>query len=140
MVSDLSIGDVVGVGWQRSACNKCRWCLKGEENLCDGKQSTCARGGKGGFADKFRGDSRLCYKMPDGLDPKVVGPLMCAGITVYSPLRKWAKPGCNVGVLGIGGLGHLAIKFASAMGYTVTAFSRTEEKVYNSFKCIEIMM
>ena len=60
---------------------------------------------------------------------KTVGPLMCAGITVYSPLKKWSKPGCNVGVLGIGGLGHLAIKFAKAMGFTVTAFSRTSAKV-----------
>ena len=129
MVTDLSVGDVVGVGWQQSACHQCILCSKGEENVCFKRQLTCCRGGQGGFADKFRGDSRMCFKIPDGLDLKFIGPLMCAGITVYAPLKRYAKPGCTVGVLGIGGLGHLAIKFAKAMGYSVTAFSRSEEKV-----------
>ena len=57
---------------------------------------------------------------------------MCAGVTVYTPLRRWAKPGHNIGVLGIGGLGHMAIKFAKGKGYSVTAFSRTDSKVFNA--------
>ena len=129
MVIDLCIGDVVGFGFLQTACYDCDWCFGGDEHLCNSKKTTCSRGGQGGFANKFKGDSRACFKIPDGLDLKTVGPLMCAGITVYSPLKKWSKPGCNVGVLGIGGLGHLAIKFAKAMGFTVTAFSRTSAKV-----------
>ena len=129
LVTDLCIGDVVGFGFLQTACYDCDWCFGGDEHLCNSKKTTCSRGGQGGFANKFKGDSRACFKIPDGLDLKTVGPLMCAGITVYSPLKKWSKPGCNVGVLGIGGLGHLAIKFAKAMGFTVTAFSRTSAKV-----------
>ena len=134
-VTDISLGDVVGVGWVESSCHQCYLCLEGEENLCSKRKLTCCRGGQGGFADKFRCDSRFCFKIPDGLDLKVVGPLMCAGITVYAPLRKYAKPGCTVGVLGIGGLGHLAIKFAKAMGFSVTAFSRSEAKVRKTIRC-----
>ena len=90
---------------------------------------TALWGAKGGFSNKWRGDSRFCFKVPTGLPPEYVGPLMCGGITVFSPLKKFAKPGQSVGVLGIGGLGHMAIKFAKAKGCKVTAFSRGDTKV-----------
>ena len=127
----LHIEDIVGIGFQCGSCQKCERCTNGEENICFGigRKMTCAYGNKGGFANKWRGDSRLCFKIPPGLDLKYVGPLMCGGLTVYSPIRKWTKPGCRVGVVGIGGLGHMAIKFSKAKGCEVTAFSRSEAKV-----------
>ena len=91
---------------------------------------TCTLGAQGGFSDKWAGDSKFCFKIPDGLPLKYVGPLMCGGITVFSPMKRFVEPGMNVGVLGIGGLGHMAIKFAKAKGCRVTAFSRSDSKVH----------
>ena len=127
-VTNVSVGDMVGVGWQKASCQNCEWCEVGEENMCAGNTGTCIGGAIGGFADKWSGDSRFCFQIPEGLPPKFVGPLMCGGVTVYSPIKKWATAGKRVGVLGIGGLGHMAIKFATAKGCGVTAFSRNDEK------------
>ena len=99
--------------------------------MCSSKTNTCTGGNQGGISNKWRGDSRFCFKVPTGLDIKYVGPLMCGGVTVYSHLKRCAKPGHRVGVLVIGGLGHLAIKFAKAKGCSVTAFSRSGAKVCN---------
>ena len=130
-MTSCGVGDMVGIGWQKGSCQTCDFCSKGEENVCiTDRVLTCARGSQGGFADKWRGDSRFCFKIPAKLDLKYAGPLMCGGITVYSPIKKWTKPGHRVGVLGIGGLGHMAIKFAKAKGCQVTAFSRSETKVH----------
>jgi len=125
---NIKVGDTVGVGWQRLSCHNCEWCNKGEENLCAGNKGTCTMGAQGGFADKWTGDSQFCFKVPEGLPLKFVGPLMCGGITVFSPFKKFAKSGQSVGVIGIGGLGHMAIKFAKAKGCRVTAFSRSNAK------------
>lgn len=127
-VKNCAIGDIVGVGWQKEACHNCEWCKKGEENLCSKNKGTCTLGAEGGFSNKWCGDSEFCFKVPEGLPLKFVGPLMCGGITVFSPLKRWAKPGDSTGVIGIGGLGHMAIKFAKAKGCKVTAFSRSNAK------------
>lgn len=123
----LKAGDRVGVGWQRGACLACETCLGGDENLCARNQATCV-GHFGGFADRIRVDGRFAFAIPDSLASDAAAPLLCGGATVYSPLRRWAKPSMRVGVVGIGGLGHLALQFAHAMGCEVTAISTTPDK------------
>ena len=120
-------GQRVGVGWQRDSCGTCTWCREGEEELCPANQATCM-GHFGGFADRIRVNRRFAVPIPDSLDSESAAPLLCGGITVFSPLRRYAAPGCRVGVIGIGGLGHLALQFARAMGCEVTAFSRSADK------------
>ncbi|MCU0511930.1 MAG: NAD(P)-dependent alcohol dehydrogenase [Anaerolineae bacterium] len=117
-------GQRVGIGWQRSACLHCAYCLHGEDNVCADSQATCADGNYGGFADFIRIDSRFVHPIPAGLDSVAAAPLLCAGITVYEPLRRYGVSAAqHVGVIGIGGLGHLALQFARALGCEVTAFS-----------------
>ncbi|NEQ37241.1 MAG: NAD(P)-dependent alcohol dehydrogenase [Okeania sp. SIO3I5] len=128
-VTSLKIGDRVGFGWIRNSCRVCDACLRGEENVCRQGYTGLIVGNHGGFADKLRASADFAYKIPDGLDSASAAPLLCAGITVYTPLRTYIKyPGTKVGVIGIGGLGHLAIKFARAMGAEVTAFSTSPNK------------
>ncbi len=127
-VTDMKVGDRVAVGWQRGSCLACDMCLGGDENLCAEHKATCV-GHHGGFADAVRLDSRFAHKLPTGLDSANAAPLMCAGITVYSPLREFGiRPSSRVGIIGVGGLGHLAVQFASAFGCEVTAFSSTASK------------
>jgi uncharacterized zinc-type alcohol dehydrogenase-like protein len=128
-VTSLKKGDRVGVGWIRSSCRTCDHCLQGEENVCREGYTGLIVGNHGGFADRLRVTADFTYKIPDALDSASAAPLLCAGITVYTPLRTYIKrPGMKVGVMGIGGLGHLAIKFARAMGAEVTAFSTSADK------------
>ncbi len=127
-LTDLQIGRRVGVGWQRAACLTCDLCLAGEENLCPHQQATCL-GHFGGLASQVRVDSRFVFPIPDELDSAVAAPLMCGGITVYAPLRRFgADPTKRVGVVGIGGLGHLALLMLRAFGCEVTAFSSSANK------------
>ncbi|HLE61119.1 MAG TPA: NAD(P)-dependent alcohol dehydrogenase, partial [Thermoanaerobaculaceae bacterium] len=120
-------GDRVGVGWQRSSCSECEHCRAGEEVLCPKHEATC-QGNFGGFADRIRVNERFAFKIPDELPSETAAPLLCAGVTVYTPLRTYAGKGSRVGVIGIGGLGHLALQFARALGCEVTAFSRAADK------------
>ncbi len=126
-VRHLEIGARVGVGWQRGACLACEACGAGDENLCPEDAATCV-GHHGGFADRIRLDGRFAFPIPEGLGSEGAAPLLCGGITVYSPLRRWVKPSTRVGVVGIGGLGHLALQFARAMGCEVTAISSSPDK------------
>ncbi|MBM3791436.1 MAG: NAD(P)-dependent alcohol dehydrogenase [Acidobacteria bacterium] len=127
-VTHLKRGQRVGVGWQAGSCLQCEWCVRGEENLCPGSAATCA-GRHGGFAEAVRIGARFVFPIPDGMDSAGAAPLLCGGITVYSPLRQLrVAPWSRVGVIGIGGLGHLAIKFAAAFGCEVTAFSSSSGK------------
>lgn len=126
-VSHLTVGQRVGVGWQRTACLNCEQCMTGFEQQCDHSQDTCV-GNYGGFAERIRTDSRFAFPIPDGLASETAAPLLCAGVTVYSPLSRYAKHTSRVGVIGIGGLGHLALQFAAKMGCEVTAFSSTAAK------------
>jgi uncharacterized zinc-type alcohol dehydrogenase-like protein len=117
----------VGVGWQRNSCGECEYCRAGEEVLCAKHEATC-QGNFGGFADRIRVNQRFAFRVPDELPTESAAPLLCGGVTVYAPLRKFAGKGSRVGVIGIGGLGHLALQFARAMGCEVTAFSRVADK------------
>lgn len=127
LVTHLRVGDRVGVGWQCGSCHQCEWCERGDENLCAQMVETCV-GRPGGFAERIQVDGRFAFSIPEALASAVAAPLLCGGITVYSPLRQHARSQSRVGVIGIGGLGHLAIRFARALGCEVTAFSSTPQK------------
>jgi len=128
-VTTLKEGDRVGVGWQARSCRECEWCIRGEENLCPEILQSATWTPYGGFASAIVVDSRFAFPLPENLESENVGPLMCGGITVYSPLRDHdIRPSMKVGVVGIGGLGHMAVQFASAFGCEVTAFSSTPAK------------
>jgi len=121
-------GDRVGIGWQCGSCLDCEWCEQGEEFFCH-ENLTTANGHFGGFADYVRAEQRFVFKIPEGLDSETAAPLLCAGSTVYSSLQFYdVRPSMHVGVIGIGGLGHLALQFADAWGCDVTAFSHTADK------------
>lgn len=127
-VTHLKKGERVGVGWQRGSCLNCEFCRRGEENLCPKTQATCV-GAYGGFAKTIRLDSRFAFSIPAGLKSENAAPLLCGGITVFAPLVHYnVKPQHRVGVIGIGGLGHLALQFTSKWGCEVTAFSSSKDK------------
>lgn len=127
-VSHLKIGDMVGVGWQRSSCGQCESCQIGEDHYCPQKTAVC-EGNHGGYADFIQVDGRFALLIPATLDLASAGPLLCGGTTVFTPLYEHAiHPGMKIAVIGIGGLGHLALQFASKMGHEVTAFSGSPEK------------
>jgi alcohol/geraniol dehydrogenase (NADP+) len=127
-VRDRQIGERVGVGWQADSCGVCEYCRQGDEHLCAQSQPTCV-GRNGGYADAIRVNSRFAVPVPEQLESENVAPLLCAGITVYAPLRNHGvRPSSRVGVIGIGGLGHLGLQFARAFGAEVTAFSTSKDK------------
>jgi uncharacterized zinc-type alcohol dehydrogenase-like protein len=127
-VVDRKNGERVGIGWQADSCGICEWCRQGDEHLCAKSQPTCI-GRNGGYADAVRVNSRFAIPVPEGLESENVAPLLCGGITVYSPLRNFlARPASRVGVIGIGGLGHMGLQFANAFGCEVTAFSTSQDK------------
>ena len=126
-VTGVKSGQRVGIGWQCGSCLECRWCRSGQETCCPKAQPTCI-GRPGGFAKSIRIDGRFAYSIPEALDSAEAAPLLCAGITVYTPLSRYARPQSRVGVIGIGGLGHLALRFAHAFGCEVTAFSTSPDK------------
>jgi uncharacterized zinc-type alcohol dehydrogenase-like protein len=126
-VRHLLVGARVGVGWQRSACLSCEVCLQGEENLCRSDEATCVEH-YGGFADRIRVDARFAFPIPEALSSEAAAPLLCGGVTVYAPLSRLARSSMRVGIVGVGGLGHLGIQFARAMGCEVTALSSSPEK------------
>lgn len=128
-VSGLNNGDRVGLGWHSGYCNSCSTCLQGDQNMCASAQATII-GRHGGFAQTVRAEASSVVKIPESVNPKTAGPLLCGGITVFNPLVQFDIPStASVGVIGIGGLGHLAIKFASAFGCHVTAFTSSEDKM-----------
>ncbi|MEM7627175.1 MAG: NAD(P)-dependent alcohol dehydrogenase [Planctomycetota bacterium] len=125
----LRVGDIVGLGWFSESCMHCRSCLHGDHNLClnDPGQTIVHR--HGGFADKVRCHWGWATKLPDGIDASKAGPLFCGGITVFNPIvQNHISPMSRVGVIGIGGLGHLALMFLRAWGCEVTAFSTSSSK------------
>jgi uncharacterized zinc-type alcohol dehydrogenase-like protein len=127
-VVDRKTGQRVGIGWQADSCGVCEWCRQGDEHLCAKSQPTCI-GRNGGYADSIRVNSRFAIPVPEGMESENVAPLLCGGVTVYSPLRNLlARPASRVGVIGIGGLGHLGLQFARAFGCEVTAFSTSQDK------------
>lgn len=127
-VKHLQKGQRVGVGWLANACGHCEWCERGQENLCASKQATCV-GNHGGFAEAIRVSSHFAFPIPDALVSETAAPLLCGGITVYSPLHRHVTAGTRVGIVGVGGLGHMALQFAHALGAEVTAFSSSAQKI-----------
>jgi len=125
----ISEGALVGLGWQAGACGGCAACRSEREHLCTGgKVRTCV-GRQGGFADRVRCEADFCFELPPALDPATAAPLLCAGLTVFSPLERMrVGEGWRVGVVGLGGLGHLAVRFASALGASVIAFDPDTSK------------
>ncbi|MGI9244354.1 MAG: NADPH-dependent aldehyde reductase Ahr [Verrucomicrobiales bacterium] len=127
-IKHLEVGTTVGLGWHSGYCGHCEPCHTGDENLCAGAESTIVAR-HGGFADKVRADAASVVKVPDGVDPRSAGPLLCGGITVFNPLVQFdVKSTDRVAVIGIGGLGHIALKFLNAWGCEVTAFTSSESK------------
>jgi alcohol/geraniol dehydrogenase (NADP+) len=127
-VHSLQPGQRVGLGWQSNSCGECEWCARGLENLCPLMEATCVRR-HGGYADRVRANARFVFPIPEALSSEQAAPLLCGGITVYNPLRSYEiNPSSRVGVIGIGGLGHMAIQFARVFGADVTAFSTSAEK------------
>lgn len=127
-VTHLEPGQRAGVGWQRYSCGECEYCRRGEDNLCGRRQATCV-GHHGGFASAIVTPARLAFPIPSALDSAIAAPLLCAGITVFSPLKRHGVgPGTRVGIIGIGGLGHLGLQFAAKLGAEVTAISSTPDK------------
>ena len=127
-VLSLAVGQRVGLGWQSNSCGVCEWCTRGMENLCPASEGTCVHR-NGGYADRVRANARFVIPIPDALESESAAPLFCGGITVYNPLRTHGvNPSSRVGIVGIGGLGHLAIQFARVFGAHVTAFSTSAAK------------
>lgn len=127
-VTWLAPGDRVGLGWHSRYCLHCRNCLSGDHNLCPQAQGTIV-GRHGGFANKVRAQAICVVKLPDSISNEVAGPLFCGGITVFNPMVQFnLAPTSKVAVIGIGGLGHMAVKFLNAWGCEVTAFTSSESK------------
>jgi uncharacterized zinc-type alcohol dehydrogenase-like protein len=123
----VKVGQRVGIGWTAESCMHCRQCLSGDQHLCLQAVPTIA-GHKGAFASRVRSHWAWAIPLPENLQFAEAGPLLCGGITVFNPLVMYAKPTSRVGVIGIGGLGHMALKFAAAYGCDVTAFTSSESK------------
>ncbi|KAG1455582.1 hypothetical protein G6F56_007031 [Rhizopus delemar] len=135
-VKNVKVGDRIGVGAQSGSCHECDNCNIGQENVCQGFatntfNSRWSNGDKafGGYADKWRGDSRFVFKVPENMTNEIAATFFCAGVTVYAPMKKYGvTKGSKVGVVGIGGLGHFAVQWAKAMGAEVVALSSSDKK------------
>ncbi len=155
-VTRHAVGDLVGVGCMVDSCRECEACKSGEENYCEGPNSWLATyngpmmpaaqadtgtnmygrdNTYGGYSSHIVVPEDFVLKIPAGLAPEKAAPILCAGITTYSPLRHWGvKAGDKVGIIGFGGLGDMAVKIARAMGADVTVFTHTKEKLAEAAK------
>ncbi len=124
----VKVGDRVGLGWYSNSCGACAQCLSGNQNLCATAEGTIV-GRHGGFATQVRAHWTWVSPLPNTLDASKAGPLFCGGITVFNPIVQCGvQPTDRVGVIGIGGLGHMALKFLRAWGCEVVAFTSTDSK------------
>jgi alcohol dehydrogenase (NADP+) len=141
-VAEFKVGDRVGVGCFVDSCRECSSCLAGEENYCKrgmtGTYNAVGRDGEptqGGYSGAIVVDENYVLHIPDSLPLDAAAPLLCAGITLYSPLRHWnAGPDTRVAVIGLGGLGHMGVKLAAAMGATVTVLSQSLKKMEDGLR------
>jgi uncharacterized zinc-type alcohol dehydrogenase-like protein len=136
-VSKFAVGDLIGVGVFIDSCRDCSSCNQGLEQYCEKGMTPTYNGVErdgvtptmGGYCDGYVINENYAVKIPAGLDLAAVAPLLCAGITLYSPLKHWkAGPGKKVAVMGLGGLGHMGVKFAHALGAEVTVLSHSPRK------------
>jgi uncharacterized zinc-type alcohol dehydrogenase-like protein len=144
-VTQFKPGDIVGVGCMIDSCGKCHSCKEGDEQYCEGPNSWTAtyngpmipdgRNTYGGYSEMITVKESFVLKIPDALDIKSAAPILCAGVTTYSPLKHWnIGTGHKVGIVGLGGLGHMAVKIATAMGADVSVITSHEEKRADAFK------
>lgn len=126
-VTSLDVGERIGVGWFAGSCMRCANCLDGDHQMCVDADETIV-GRHGAFADRLRAHWSWAIPLPSGLDPATAGPLFCGGATVFGPIAEHVRPTDRVGVVGIGGLGHLALQFLDKWGCEVTAFTSTDAK------------
>ena len=129
-VTDLALGQRVGLGALCGSCMRCDWCIGGRQHVCPQVRGTVMGQHKGGFASVVRADHWLfAHPLPDAIASEHAGPLLCAGTTVFTPLLRYnVKPTDHVAVVGIGGLGHLAVQYLAKWGCEVTAISSTHDK------------
>ncbi|MBI5480265.1 MAG: NAD(P)-dependent alcohol dehydrogenase [Deltaproteobacteria bacterium] len=136
-VAEVKVGDLVGVGCLVDSCRECGQCRRDREQFCQRGPALTYNGTEldrktptyGGYSTQVVVTEKFVLRVPAGLDPAAAAPLLCAGITTYSPLRQWGcKAGDHVGVVGLGGLGHMAVKLASSMGAEVTMLSTSPAK------------
>ncbi len=138
-VTEFKAGDVAVIGCIIDSCGTCHSCRHGEEQYCEaetgilqtnnGPMNPTGQNTYGGYSNHIVVKEKYLMKLPEGVAPESAAPIVCAGITTYSPLKRWGvKPGMKVGIVGMGGLGHMAVKFAKAMGAEVTVISTSEEK------------
>lgn len=128
-VKDFKVGDKVAFGTLRKVCENCKYCKRGNESLCEGEPFKFTYGYHwGGYSTQIQHPASFFFHLPEGLDLKRAAPLLCAGITVYTPIKKYVQPGDKCAVIGIGGLGHLAVMFLAKMGYNVTAITSSANK------------
>lgn len=133
-VSHLKPGQIVGVGWYSKSCMTCPTCMNGDHNLCSSAEGTIVNR-HGGFAESVRCHKSWAIPLPSGISPENAGPLFCGGITVFNPIVQChVQPTERVGVIGIGGLGHMALQFLNKWGCHVTAFTSTESKAEEAKK------
>jgi uncharacterized zinc-type alcohol dehydrogenase-like protein len=142
-VKKFKVGDIAAVGCMVDSCRTCDSCKAGEENYCDRQQTVFTYNSKGkdgkltfgGYANHIVLDEDFALSVPANLDPAAAAPLLCAGITTYSPLKHWnAGPGKKVGVIGLGGLGHMALKFSHAFGAHTVQFTTSASKIEDAKK------
>lgn len=153
-VTKHAVGDLVGVGCMIDSCRRCEPCAAGDENYCEGPNSWLATyngpmvpakkspdganmygrdNTYGGYSDIVVVNEDFVLEVPDGLRPEVAAPILCAGVTTYSPMKHWdVKAGDKVGIVGFGGLGNMAAKIAKAMGAKVTVFTTTQDKLVDA--------
>lgn len=140
-VTKFKVGDIVGVGCMIDSCGQCKPCQQGEENYCQGPVSwTATYNGPmkpdgsgantfGGYSTNITVKESFVLRIPSGLNLSAVAPILCAGVTTYSPMKHWnVKEGDRVGIVGLGGLGHMAVKLAKALGANVTVITTSKEK------------
>lgn len=141
-VTTFAVGDRVGVGCLVDSCRTCESCVDGEEQFCTGgavftynSRDKSGELAQGGYSNNIVVDEAFVLRIPASLDLAGAAPLLCAGITTYSPLRHWkVGPGSKVGVIGLGGLGHMALKFARAFGAHVVQFTHSASKVDDALR------
>jgi uncharacterized zinc-type alcohol dehydrogenase-like protein len=130
----IKVGQTVGLGWNSGSCLHCRPCLSGDHNMCRSLEQTII-GRHGAFANRVRAHWVWATPIPEGVDLAKAGPLLCGGVTVFNPLMQFdVKPTDHVGVVGIGGLGHLALQFLNKWGCHVTAFTTSDSKAEEAKK------
>ena len=128
-VTDLKVGDPVGVPWMYSACGKCEFCMAGMETICKGGEAS-GYTKPGGYAEYMVADAAFVAPLPKNADFYQLAPILCAGVTTYRGLKRTnARPGQWMAVVGIGGLGHIAVQYAKAMGYRVAAVDVADDKL-----------